>query len=171
VERALASLQLSDTDVAPVRLGGSGASTADQRGRLTARHDVSLSRRGREGPARGTRADSHRLRLPSLSSTSSRRNPHQQETHVGLEGDHRHPHRRGRRPGLNPAIRAITIRALREGYRVIGIRRGWLGWSTIEKDADNSDNIQVLRAIVVPRRTGGTSSRTRPRTTARGRPG
>src|SRR3712207_2819883 len=30
-------------------------------------------------------------------------------------------------PGLNPAIRAITIRALREGYRVVGIRRGWAG--------------------------------------------
>ena len=30
-------------------------------------------------------------------------------------------------PGLNPAIRAITIRALRENYRVVGIRRGWAG--------------------------------------------
>lgn len=30
-------------------------------------------------------------------------------------------------PGLNPAIRGITIRALREGYRVIGFRRGWAG--------------------------------------------
>ena len=30
-------------------------------------------------------------------------------------------------PGLNPAIRAVTIRALREGYKVIGIRRGWKG--------------------------------------------
>ena len=30
-------------------------------------------------------------------------------------------------PGLNPAIRAVTIRALREGYRVLGIRRGWRG--------------------------------------------
>ena len=30
-------------------------------------------------------------------------------------------------PGLNPAIRAVTIRALREGYQVIGLRRGWLG--------------------------------------------
>ena len=30
-------------------------------------------------------------------------------------------------PGLNPAIRAVTIRALREGYQVIGIRRGWGG--------------------------------------------
>nr|WP_201787892.1 6-phosphofructokinase [Syntrophotalea acetylenica] len=31
-------------------------------------------------------------------------------------------------PGLNPAIRAVTFRALREGYRVVGIRRGWGGW-------------------------------------------
>ena len=30
-------------------------------------------------------------------------------------------------PGLNPAIRAVTIRALREGCEVIGIRRGWAG--------------------------------------------
>ena len=30
-------------------------------------------------------------------------------------------------PGLNPAIRAVTYRALREGYRVLGIRRGWGG--------------------------------------------
>ena len=30
-------------------------------------------------------------------------------------------------PGLNPAIRAITIRALRDGYRVVGIRHGWAG--------------------------------------------
>lgn len=26
-------------------------------------------------------------------------------------------------PGLNPAIRGVTIRALREGYQVIGLRR------------------------------------------------
>ena len=30
-------------------------------------------------------------------------------------------------PGLNPAIRAVTIRALREGFQVIGLRRGWAG--------------------------------------------
>ena len=29
-------------------------------------------------------------------------------------------------PGLNQAIRAITIRALREGYQVLGLRL--LGW-------------------------------------------
>jgi ATP-dependent phosphofructokinase / diphosphate-dependent phosphofructokinase len=72
-------------------------------------------------------------------------------------------------PGLNPAIRAITIRALREGYRVIGIRRGWAGLVDLipDKDADNSDNYQVLTEDLVNRagRTGGTflhSSRTRP---------
>jgi 6-phosphofructokinase 1 len=72
-------------------------------------------------------------------------------------------------PGLNPAIRAITIRALREGYRVIGIRRGWAGLIDYVPDsaADNSSNIQELDEAVVNRagRTGGTflhTSRTRP---------
>src|SRR3954470_12059692 len=72
-------------------------------------------------------------------------------------------------PGLNPAIRAITIRALREGYRVIGIRRGWAGVVDYhrEKGADNRENIQELSESIVDRagRTGGTflhTSRTRP---------
>jgi 6-phosphofructokinase 1 len=72
-------------------------------------------------------------------------------------------------PGLNPAIRAITIRALREGYRVIGIRRGWAGLVDYvpDNDADNSANIQELSEAEVYRagRTGGTflhTSRTRP---------
>lgn len=72
-------------------------------------------------------------------------------------------------PGLNPAIRAITIRALREGYRVIGIRRGWAGLVDYVRDrkADNSENVQVLSEAIVNRagRTGGTflhTSRTRP---------
>jgi 6-phosphofructokinase len=72
-------------------------------------------------------------------------------------------------PGLNPAIRAVTIRASREGYEVIGIRRGWAGLIDIvrEKDADNSYNYQVLTEEVVNRagRTGGTflhTSRTNP---------
>ena len=51
-------------------------------------------------------------------------------------------------PGLNPAIRAVTIRALREGYQVIGLRRGWAGVTEVvrEKDADNSNNFQILTA-------------------------
>ncbi len=72
-------------------------------------------------------------------------------------------------PGLNPAIRAITIRALREGYRVIGIRRGWAGLMemTRDKKADNSDNFLELSEDLVNKagRTGGTflhTSRTRP---------
>jgi ATP-dependent phosphofructokinase / diphosphate-dependent phosphofructokinase len=72
-------------------------------------------------------------------------------------------------PGLNPAIRAITIRALREGYRVIGIRRGWGGLVDLvpDHDADNSDNYRELSEDLVNRagRTGGTflhTSRTRP---------
>ena len=72
-------------------------------------------------------------------------------------------------PGLNPAIRAVTIRALREGYQVIGLRRGWAGLVDMvrEKDYDNSDNFQVLSEEIVNRtgRTGGTflhSSRTNP---------
>jgi 6-phosphofructokinase len=72
-------------------------------------------------------------------------------------------------PGLNPAIRAVTIRALREGYQVIGLRRGWAGVTEIirDKDADNSDNFQYLTEEIVNRagRTGGTfihTSRTKP---------
>ncbi|MAT58803.1 MAG: phosphofructokinase [Ignavibacteriae bacterium] len=71
-------------------------------------------------------------------------------------------------PGLNPAIRAVTIRAIREGYDVIGIRRGWGGMISIvrDKDYDNSENFIHLNEQIVNRigRTGGTflhSSRTR----------
>ncbi len=73
-------------------------------------------------------------------------------------------------PGLNPAIRAVTIRANREGYKVIGLRRGWAGITEIIRDAkaDNSNNFQILTDDVVNKagRTGGTflhTSRTSPR--------
>ncbi len=72
-------------------------------------------------------------------------------------------------PGLNPAIRAITIRALNEGYRVIGFRRGWAGLVELIRDneADNSENYQILTEEIVNRtgRSGGTflhTSRTNP---------
>jgi ATP-dependent phosphofructokinase / diphosphate-dependent phosphofructokinase len=38
-------------------------------------------------------------------------------------------------PGLNPAIRGVTTRALREGFDVVGIRRGWAGLVDIDRDA------------------------------------
>ena len=72
-------------------------------------------------------------------------------------------------PGLNPAIRAVTIRALREGYQVIGLRKGWSGIIEIirDKNADNSDHFVVLTEQIVNKagRTGGTflhTSRVKP---------
>ncbi len=63
-------------------------------------------------------------------------------------------------PGLNPAIRAVTIRALREGYQVIGLRKGWSGITEIirDKNADNSEHFIVLTEQIVNKagRTGGT---------------
>jgi len=72
-------------------------------------------------------------------------------------------------PGLNPAIRAITIRANREGFKVIGLRRGWAGITELVRDnkADNSNCFMILTNDIVNKagRTGGTflhSSRTKP---------
>jgi 6-phosphofructokinase 1 len=72
-------------------------------------------------------------------------------------------------PGLNPAIRAVTIRARREGYRVFGIRRGWAGLIELRRDqnADNSGHFLELNEEIVNKagRTGGTflhTSRTKP---------
>lgn len=72
-------------------------------------------------------------------------------------------------PGLNPAIRAVTIRAKREGYEVIGIKKGWAGLINIIRDEkiDNSDCYTFLTEEIVNKagRTGGTflhTSRTRP---------
>ena len=72
-------------------------------------------------------------------------------------------------PASIPAIRAVTIRALREGYEVIGLRRGWASLIDMVRDPehDNSDNFQRLTEELVNRagRTGGTflhTSRTNP---------
>ncbi len=72
-------------------------------------------------------------------------------------------------PGLNPAIRAITIRAKREGYDVIGLKNGWRGLVEMipDKKADNSSHYIELTETLVNKigRTGGTflhTSRTNP---------
>jgi 6-phosphofructokinase len=72
-------------------------------------------------------------------------------------------------PGLNPAIRAVTIRAIREGFRVVGLRRGWKGIVSClrDKKLHQDDCFQILTEEIVNRigRTGGTflhTSRTRP---------
>ncbi|WP_430811823.1 MULTISPECIES: 6-phosphofructokinase [unclassified Carboxylicivirga] len=71
-------------------------------------------------------------------------------------------------PGLNPAIRAITIRATREGFKVIGIKNGWKGVISINPllPLEEQSYCMVLNDHIVNRlgRTGGTflhSSRTK----------
>ncbi len=78
-------------------------------------------------------------------------------------------------PGLNPAIRAITIRALRDGYRVLGIRRGWGGLVDFDRSpgAETGECVIELTEDTVNRagRTGGTflhTSRTNPTKVPRG---
>ena len=72
-------------------------------------------------------------------------------------------------PGLNPAIRAATIRANRNGYRGVGLRNGWEGILKIDrkKSLENQLYCQVLTEQNVQKiaRTGGTflhTSRTKP---------
>ena len=63
-------------------------------------------------------------------------------------------------PGLNPAIRAATIRANRNGYRVVGLRNGWEGILKIDrkKSLEYQLYCQVLTEQNVQKiaRTGGT---------------
>ena len=51
-------------------------------------------------------------------------------------------------PGLNPVIRATTLRAISEGYRVFGIKSGWHGLVDINhgQPADQQENIVELSA-------------------------
>jgi 6-phosphofructokinase len=72
-------------------------------------------------------------------------------------------------PGLNQAIRGVTLRALSEGFEVVGIRRGWAGLVELKRDADAdiSEWVLPITKELVERYAyaGGTflhSSRTRP---------
>ena len=72
-------------------------------------------------------------------------------------------------PGLNPAIRAATIRANRNGYRMVGLRNGWEGLMKIDRSKSLKDQqyCQILDEFNVNKiaRTGGTflhTSRTKP---------
>lgn len=72
-------------------------------------------------------------------------------------------------PGLNPAIRALTVRALREGYRVLGLRHGWGGLVELQRDPaiPYAEQAVELSEELVNKigRTGGTflhTSRTNP---------
>ena len=72
-------------------------------------------------------------------------------------------------PGLNPAMKMVVLNALEDGYRVLGIRRGWMGLlhydfdepSTHEYYVNELDYIDVRKID----RNGGTflhTSRTNP---------
>jgi 6-phosphofructokinase len=72
-------------------------------------------------------------------------------------------------PGLNPCIKAVTMGAVREGWEVVGFRRGWAG--PLSYDPANPDSAKEHLIALTPDvvrtidRTGGTmlhSSRTNP---------
>jgi len=72
-------------------------------------------------------------------------------------------------PGLNPCIKTLVYRAVSEGIRVIGIRRGWAG--LLEYNPDNSKSAKTSFQLLKPTdvrtidRSGGTylhTSRTNP---------
>ena len=72
-------------------------------------------------------------------------------------------------PGLNPCIKAVVMNALEEGYRVIGILKGWAGLLNYDLN-EPSKSAQYVRTLVgrdvrTVDRTGGTflhTSRTNP---------
>jgi 6-phosphofructokinase len=72
-------------------------------------------------------------------------------------------------PGLNPCIKAVVTTALEEGYRVIGISRGWAGLLNYNADEpatyDACLRELVSKDVRTVDRTGGTflhTSRTNP---------
>ncbi|HWR66952.1 MAG TPA: 6-phosphofructokinase, partial [Bellilinea sp.] len=72
-------------------------------------------------------------------------------------------------PGLNPCIKAVVMNALENGYRVIGIRRGWGGLLHYNFDEPSTRDYYVKELheddVRTIDRTGGTflhTSRTNP---------
>lgn len=72
-------------------------------------------------------------------------------------------------PGLNPCMKAVVLSALEDGYRVLGIRRGWGGLLNynIDDPSTYEYNVRELSSydVRIIDRTGGTflhTSRTNP---------
>lgn len=72
-------------------------------------------------------------------------------------------------PGLNPAMKMVVLNGLEDGYRVLGIRRGWMGLLHYDLDEPSTHEYYVneLDCIDVRKidRNGGTflhTSRTNP---------
>lgn len=49
-------------------------------------------------------------------------------------------------PGLNPAMKAVVLNALDDGYEVVGIRRGWGGllWYNLDEPSTHDYYIRPL---------------------------
>jgi 6-phosphofructokinase len=76
-------------------------------------------------------------------------------------------------PGLNPCIKAVVMNALEQGYRVIGIRRGWGGVLHYNPDEPSTREYYIRELhtddVRTIDRTGGTflhTSRTNPQRVA-----
>ena len=72
-------------------------------------------------------------------------------------------------PGLNPCIKAVVMNALEEGYRVMGITKGWAGLLNydLNEPSKSAQHVRTLvgRDVRTVDRTGGTflhTSRTNP---------
>jgi len=72
-------------------------------------------------------------------------------------------------PGLNPAIKAVALGAIEEGFKVFGIRRGWMGLLHYDFDEPSTHDYYIKELDYVDVRTidrsGGTflhTSRTNP---------
>jgi 6-phosphofructokinase 1 len=72
-------------------------------------------------------------------------------------------------PGLNPCIKAVVNRAVDEGHSILGIRRGWRGLLSYNRDDQESGKKWIIpldrQAVRTVDRTGGTflhTSRTNP---------
>jgi 6-phosphofructokinase 1 len=72
-------------------------------------------------------------------------------------------------PGLNPCIKALVYRGIEEGFRVLGIRRGWAGIFEFNPDDPDSKNKNIMeldkKTVRTIDRSGGTylhTSRTNP---------
>lgn len=72
-------------------------------------------------------------------------------------------------PGLNPAIRGIVKLAVSEGFKVIGIKRGWAGLVEMRRDrnADNTDCYEefpkkLISSTILSEESFLHSSRTKP---------
>ena len=48
-------------------------------------------------------------------------------------------------PGLNPCIKAVVMSALQEGYRVIGIIRGWAGLLNYDHENPATYEMSILK--------------------------